>query len=125
VQYWLEQNGHALKATIRLEVQRCALSTLRPANVRMEDLASASRDRQRPGAFVQPPSRRPRAGTERRRRKKNKWTNVEAAGRHRSRRKRPPTDLRMPAGVSTRCNGGALTQQFQQIASSAIGTPPT
>ncbi|MGJ7582244.1 PhaM family polyhydroxyalkanoate granule multifunctional regulatory protein [Variovorax sp. RHLX14] len=42
VQYWLEQNGHALKATIQaLEVQKMTLSTLRGMNVRMEDLASA------------------------------------------------------------------------------------
>ena len=42
VQYWLEQNGHALKATIQaLEVQKMTLSTLRGMNVRMEDIASA------------------------------------------------------------------------------------
>ena len=41
MQYWLEQNGHALKATIQaLEVQKMTLSTLRGMNVRMEDLAS-------------------------------------------------------------------------------------
>ena len=43
VQYWLEQNGHALKATIQaLEVQKMTLSTLRGMNVRMEDLAKGS-----------------------------------------------------------------------------------
>ena len=42
VQYWLEQNGHALKATIQaLEVQKMTLSTLKGMNVRMEDLANA------------------------------------------------------------------------------------
>lgn len=42
VQFWLEQNGHALKATIQaLEVQKMTLSTLRGMNVRMEDIASA------------------------------------------------------------------------------------
>lgn len=42
VQYWLEQNGHALKATIQaLEVQKMTLTTLRGMNVRMEDLANA------------------------------------------------------------------------------------
>ena len=42
VQYWLEQNGHALKATIQaLEVQKMTLSTLRGMNVRMEDIANA------------------------------------------------------------------------------------
>src|SRR5262249_4418557 len=34
VQFWLEQNGHALKATIQaLEVQKMTLSTLRGMNV--------------------------------------------------------------------------------------------
>lgn len=42
VQYWLEQNVHALKATIQaLEVQKMTLSTLQGMNVRMEDLANA------------------------------------------------------------------------------------
>jgi len=42
VQFWLEQNVHALKATIQaLEVQKMTLSTLRGMNVRMEDLANA------------------------------------------------------------------------------------
>ena len=42
VQFWLEQNLTALKATIQaLEVQKMTLSTLRGMNVRMEDLASS------------------------------------------------------------------------------------
>lgn len=42
VQYWLDQNVHALKATIQaLEVQKMTLSTLQGMNVRMEDLANA------------------------------------------------------------------------------------
>jgi len=42
VQFWLEQNVHALKATIQaLEVQKMTLSTLQGMNVRMEDLANA------------------------------------------------------------------------------------
>ena len=41
VQFWLEQNLYALKATIQaLEVQKMTLSTLRGMNVRMEDLAN-------------------------------------------------------------------------------------
>ena len=54
VQYWLEQNGHALKATIQaLEVQKMTLSTLRGMNVRMEDLANAFT---RPAAPVAAPA---------------------------------------------------------------------
>ena len=42
VQFWLDQNMTALKATIQaLEVQKMTLSTLKGMNVRMEDLASA------------------------------------------------------------------------------------
>ena len=39
VQFWLEQNTHALKATIQaLEVQKMTLSTLQGMNVNMADL---------------------------------------------------------------------------------------
>lgn len=41
VQFWLDQNMTALKATIQaLEVQKMTLSTLKGMNVRMEDLAN-------------------------------------------------------------------------------------
>ena len=42
VQFWLDQNLNALKATIQaLEVQKMTLSTLQGMNVRMEDLANS------------------------------------------------------------------------------------
>ncbi|MEG1736136.1 MAG: hypothetical protein RR283_13860, partial [Comamonas sp.] len=42
VQFWLEQNGKALSATIQaLEVQRMTLSTLQGMNVSMGDLAKS------------------------------------------------------------------------------------
>ena len=42
VQFWLEQNLHALKATVQaLEVQKMTLSTLQGMNLRMDDLAKA------------------------------------------------------------------------------------
>jgi hypothetical protein len=42
VQFWLEQNLNALKATIQaLEVQKMTLSTLRGMNLRMEDLTNS------------------------------------------------------------------------------------
>lgn len=42
VQFWLEQNTNALKATIQaLEVQKMTLSTLQGMNVNMQDLAKA------------------------------------------------------------------------------------
>lgn len=42
VQFWLEQNTNALKATIQaLEVQKMTLATLQGMNVNMQDLAKA------------------------------------------------------------------------------------
>ena len=42
VQFWLEQNGTALKATIQaLEVQKMTLTTLQGMNVNMAELAKA------------------------------------------------------------------------------------
>ena len=42
VQFWLEQNATALKATIQaMEVQKMTLSTLQSMNVNMADLAKA------------------------------------------------------------------------------------
>lgn len=62
VQYWLEQNGHALKATIQaLEVQKMTLSTLRGMNVRMEDLASAFTRHATPPAAAAPVAAQPPA----------------------------------------------------------------
>jgi hypothetical protein len=108
VQYWLEQNGHALKATIQaLEVQKMTLSTLRGMNVRMEDLANAFT---RPAAAPEPePEPEPEAQPE---------------------ADEPPAPKRAKAasGAAQDTAGvvdpvqwwGALTQQFQQIASSAL-----
>ncbi len=99
VQYWLEQNGHALKATIQaLEVQKMTLSTLRGMNVRMEDLANA---------FTR--SAAPRAAS------------PEPASP-------APEPEALPAGEDPAGAGvvdpmqwwSALTQQFQQIATTAL-----
>lgn len=107
VQYWLEQNGHALKATIQaLEVQKMTLSTLRGMNVRMEDLASAFTRHAAPAAPASRPEPPPAAPA------------PEA--------KAQPADA--SAAASSDAAGvvdplqwwGALTQQFQQIASSAL-----
>jgi hypothetical protein len=105
VQYWLEQNGHALKATIQaLEVQKMTLSTLRGMNVRMEDLANAFT---RPAPAAAPePEPEPEAQPE-----------PEAAPAP----KRANAAAQDPAGVVDPVQWwGALTQQFQQIASSAL-----
>jgi hypothetical protein len=95
VQYWLEQNGHALKATIQaLEVQKMTLSTLRGMNLHMEDLANASPDRsrrrrppRRPHPRRRPPSRNPKPSptTWRSRRSRPKCRRPSAAARQRPR----------------------------------------
>jgi hypothetical protein len=119
VQYWLEQNGHALKATIQaLEVQKMTLSTLRGMNVRMEDLANAfTRQATAPAASPAPsPAPEPEDEPEE--------LEAEAAPEGNGRGKASATG----AASSDAAGGvidplqwwGALTQQFQQIASSAL-----
>ncbi|VTU17907.1 PhaM family polyhydroxyalkanoate granule multifunctional regulatory protein [Variovorax sp. PBL-E5] len=121
VQYWLEQNGHALKATIQaLEVQKMTLSTLRGMNVRMEDLASVF-TRQAAAPSPSPaaaPAPRPAAAPE------AKAEEAPAAeAKHTEHPRKPAAAASAPdaAGVVDPLQWwGALTQQFQQIASSAL-----
>ena len=99
VQYWLEQNGHALKATIQaLEVQKMTLSTLRGMNVRMEDIANAFTRAAAPAAEPSPAAPVPDADADAR-----ATTDAEAAG-----------------VVDPLKWWGSLTQQFQEIAASAL-----
>ncbi len=105
VQYWLEQNGHALKATIQaLEVQKMTLSTLRGMNVRMEDLASAFTRAAAPTAASAAPA---------------PATAPTAAA---PQPETPSADEAEPAAgvVDPMQWWGALTQQFQQIATTAL-----
>jgi len=116
VQYWLEQNGHALKATIQaLEVQKMTLSTLRGMNVRMEDLASA---------FTRPPAPEPASRAE------PSAPAAEPEPEAEPQAEAAPARARAKAASGSGGDGsgvvdplqwwGALTQQFQQIASSAL-----
>ncbi|VTU16644.1 hypothetical protein H6CHR_00573 [Variovorax sp. PBL-H6] len=126
VQYWLEQNGHALKATIQaLEVQKMTLSTLRGMNLRMEDLANA---------FTRPAEPRPAsAAPAPQAQVPVPESEPEAAEPEESAEVPAPR----PGARAEAANGpaapgaagglidplqwwGALTQQFQQIASSAL-----
>ncbi|WP_234193111.1 PhaM family polyhydroxyalkanoate granule multifunctional regulatory protein [Pseudacidovorax sp. NFM-22] len=125
VQYWLEQNGHALKATIQaLEVQRMTLSTLRGMNVRMEDLAQAFADsttraaeavREATAAATAAPAARDAA--------------PEPAPAPAPSAEAPAgEEADAPAAPAAAAPGvidplqwwGSLTQQFQQIASQAL-----
>ena len=120
VQYWLEQNGHALKATIQaLEVQKMTLSTLRGMNVRMEDIASAFTRAAAPAAEASAspsassfftPSSSPAAS--------KPEGEAEAAAETDAKAEGAPTGA---AGVVDPLKWwGSLTQQFQEIAASAL-----
>lgn len=118
VQYWLEQNGHALKATIQaLEVQKMTLSTLRGMNVRMEDLANAftrSATPATPAASAAAP-----AAPAPREEPSALEATADAAGA--SSEAAGENEAKGGAGVVDPLQWwGALTQQFQQIASSAM-----
>ena len=127
VQYWLEQNGHALKATIQaLEVQKMTLSTLRGMNVRMEDIANAftkqaaaaapaaaSSAPVSASAAAAPVEAEPEAEPE-----------EEAPETTRKSRSKPASSAAASGGnggvVDPMQWWGSLTEQFQQIASSAL-----
>ena len=97
VQFWLEQNARALTATVQaLEVQRMTLATLQGMNVAMKDMAS--------GAF--------QAAAEP---KKEKAQATGDAAKDEP-REAPAAQVADPLQW-----WGALTQQFQQIASKAMG----
>lgn len=111
VQFWLEQNGRALTATIQaLEVQKMTLAALQSMQGGINDWAKASPFKMpeagaaaspapAPAAATPPPAAAPAAAT-------------DAAGQ-------------APAGaaVDPLQWWGALTQQFQQIATQALQEP--
>ncbi|CAN7204116.1 hypothetical protein LJR099_000648 [Variovorax paradoxus] len=123
VQYWLEQNGHALKATIQaLEVQKMTLSTLRGMNVRMEDIASAFTKQ----AAAVVPAAAPAPAAAAPAEPEAEPEEEEAPAPAKKARSKPAS-----AAAASGGNGaagvidpmqwwGSLTEQFQQIASSAL-----
>jgi hypothetical protein len=125
VQYWLEQNGHALKATIQaLEVQKMTLSTLRGMNVRMEDIANAFTKQAAavaPAAAAAPVEPEVEAEPEA---EPEEEAPAEAPAPARKARSKPASSAAASAGnggvVDPMQWWGSLTEQFQQIASSAL-----
>lgn len=127
VQYWLEQNGHALKATIQaLEVQKMTLSTLRGMNVRMEDIASAF-TKQAAAVMPAPAPAAPAAAPE----PEPEEIEEEDELPEEEEAPTPKTSRTRPAAAKSKAADGAgvvdpmqwwgsLTEQFQQIASSAL-----
>lgn len=106
VQFWLEQNGRMLGATIQaLEVQRMTLSTLKTMNVQVADLREAMKIRlpEAGPASAPPPAAqtaKPRAG---------------------ARRKKAGPAEALPDGVVDPMQWwGALTKQFGTLATQAM-----
>jgi hypothetical protein len=129
VQFWLEQNGHALKATIQaLEVQKMTLSTLRGMNVQMEDLASVFTRQAAaatPAFRAEPPAQAPAPAPEPApvpKAAEEASSEKADASTARPKREKAETDgASDAAGVVDPLQWwGALTQQFQQIASAAL-----
>jgi hypothetical protein len=109
VQFWLEQNTNALKATIQaLEVQKMTLSTLQGMNVNMADLAKAftakmpdlNAGSEAKVAEEAPASETPASET------------PESAAKASATKETPAVDPMQW--------WGALTQQFQNIAAAAV-----
>ena len=98
VQFWLDQNAAALKATIQaLEVQKMTLTALRGMNVNMNEMAQAFTARM-PGAPSAPePSAKPQAAPD-----------------------SPAKKAEGGAAIDPMQWWGALTQQFQGIAQAAM-----
>ena len=125
VQFWLEQNGTALKATIQaLEVQKMTLTTLQGMNVNMAELAKAftahapeaQAAAPEPAAAAAPtpepapePAPQPQAAAEPKPAPKAKRSAKPQADQ-------PATG----ATVDPMQWWGSLTQQFQNIASAAM-----
>jgi hypothetical protein len=105
VQFWLDQNATALKATIQaLEVQKMTLATLKGMNLSMTELASAFKlkpEAASPPKAAEKPAEKPAEKAE-----KEDGAAAEAPA--------------APGVVDPLKWWGSLTEQFQQIAGAAL-----
>ena len=110
VQFWLEQNTNALKATIQaLEVQKMTLSTLQGMNVNMTELAKAFTAKMpdlQPKDTAKPAETHSAAGAS------NDHAKASAEGAAQGPAPGPAVDPMQW--------WGSLTQQFQNIAAAAV-----
>ena len=124
VQFWLEQNGTALKATIQaLEVQKMTLTTLQGMNVNMAELAKAftAQPPQATAAASDPaPTPEPAAHSEPEAAPEQVTPAPAKAKRIKASTKPQDDKAAGGAGVDPMQWWGSLTQQFQNIASSAM-----
>jgi hypothetical protein len=123
VQFWLDQNAMALKATIQaLEVQKMTLATLKGMNFNMGDVANAFKlkvaDTVAGGVQKVADTAKTFSGLE------IPPTGFQAAAdnkpRARSKAATAKTDTPAPGVVDAMQWWGALTQQFQNIATTAM-----
>ena len=114
VQFWLEQNTNALKATIQaLEVQKMTLSTLQGMNVNMSELAKAFTAKMpdlQPNDTAKPAETHSAAGSS------SDQAKASAEGSTQGSAQGPAQG---PA-VDPMQWWGSLTQQFQNIAAAAV-----
>ena len=110
VQFWLEQNTNALKATIQaLEVQKMTLSTLQGMNVNMSELAKAFTAKMpdlQPKDTAKPAETHSAAGSS------SDQAKASAEGGTQGSAQGPAVDPMQW--------WGSLTQQFQNIAAAAV-----
>lgn len=112
VQFWLEQNARMLGATIQaLEVQRMTLSTLQTMNVQMDDLRESLKirampDKPAPAAEPLQPSA--------------KSAPAKGGGKAARRPGAESPSAQKAAAVDPMQWWGALTQQFAELAASAM-----
>jgi hypothetical protein len=105
VLFWLEQNTTALKATIQaMEVQKMTLSTLQSMNVSMADLATAFTAKSPAAAPQAEPEPEP----------------VQSAAKTAKDEPEAPSSASAKPAVDPMQWWGALTQQFQNIAATAV-----
>ena len=116
VQFWLEQNSRALAATVQaLEVQKMTMATLQGMNFNLADIASALTPRAASApaaAKTSPPQPKPEAETE--------AFKAKPTPRKRASKKDSAAAGTAAGMVDPLKLWGALTQQFQQIAATAV-----
>jgi hypothetical protein len=122
VQFWLEQNARMLAATIQaLEVQRMTLSTLKTMNVQMADLGEAMKLKVHTSASSPAPSSPAPAPAA----TSSDTPAPEAAPKGKARTTGTDAATTAPAGLVDPMQWwGALTQQFTQLAASALKDAP-
>ncbi len=110
VQFWLEQNGRALAATVQaLEVQRMTLATLKGMDVTLSDLAESMKVKPAAAADKPPAAQAAAEPAE---------DPVQEPSATQARAK--STDGTSPPVVDPLQWWSSLTQQFQEIAASAL-----